>query len=549
MHDDGTGPALYAGGEFRSYGDLLLGHVARFDGTAWAPLGIGTDGDVLALESFDDGTGAALYAGGHFAAAGATAASNVARWKGGQWYALGAGVDSFGTVNALVAHDDGSGSALYVGGAFSQVGGGVAAGLARWRQGAWSAAGNFANGQVFALLSASVAGSRSLFAGGSFTSVDGSPAAAIARWNGVAWSALGNGRPGAVQALALWQGDKLAAAGSIAAVFGIWDGTQWSEPPVINPTGVSALTAWDDGGGDSLFAGGSFTTVGPVMKGVARWNGTAWSPLAGGVEGTVSALRGFEDASGAALYLGGSFRVVDRTSSYGIARWARPLTCADRTPPVIAITAPTADEVTGARPPLAATYSDDRSEIDTSTLQWSLDGVDFAASCSTTSTTADCTPATNLADGPHQLRAAVADTAGNLGVSPPVSITVSADPPPSISITAPTAGLVRQARPQLAATYSDVGSGIDPPSLQWSLDGTDFGATCTSSATSATCTPTADLAEGGHQLRASIADLGGHRTTSPAVAITIDSVGPNLMFTAPVADAILATATPEVRIS
>ena len=82
-------------------------------------LGSGMGGSVSALSVFDDGSGPALYAGGSFLAAGGVPASSIARWNGTAWSALGSGTG--GTVLALVGFDDGGdGDAdLYVGGSFS----------------------------------------------------------------------------------------------------------------------------------------------------------------------------------------------------------------------------------------------------------------------------------------------------------------------------------------------------------------------------------------------------------------------------------------------
>src|SRR5262249_40509677 len=64
--DDGSGPALYAGGRFTIAGDVAAKSVARWDGKDWSPLGSGTTGTVYALAVFDDGSGPALFAGGDF---------------------------------------------------------------------------------------------------------------------------------------------------------------------------------------------------------------------------------------------------------------------------------------------------------------------------------------------------------------------------------------------------------------------------------------------------------------------------------------------------
>src|SRR5262249_5368419 len=74
IFDDGEGPALYAAGSFTEAGGKPVRCIARWDGHDWWPLGtgIGTDSNeyVLALHVFDDGSGPSLYAGGQFATAG-----------------------------------------------------------------------------------------------------------------------------------------------------------------------------------------------------------------------------------------------------------------------------------------------------------------------------------------------------------------------------------------------------------------------------------------------------------------------------------------------
>ena len=55
---------LIAGGDFSSAGGVAANHIARWDGTAWSPLGTGTDGPV---RTFLVQAGVILYAGGAFA--------------------------------------------------------------------------------------------------------------------------------------------------------------------------------------------------------------------------------------------------------------------------------------------------------------------------------------------------------------------------------------------------------------------------------------------------------------------------------------------------
>ena len=80
VFDDGSGPALYAGGVFTTAGGVTVNRIAQWDGTRWSALGSGMNGSVSALTVYDDGTGPVLYAGGRFTTAGGRASSNIGKW-------------------------------------------------------------------------------------------------------------------------------------------------------------------------------------------------------------------------------------------------------------------------------------------------------------------------------------------------------------------------------------------------------------------------------------------------------------------------------------
>ncbi len=68
----------------------------------------GTNNWVKALTELNDnsGSGPALYAGGEFTAAGGVSANRIAKWDGESWSALGTGMNWF--VRTLTVFDDGS---------------------------------------------------------------------------------------------------------------------------------------------------------------------------------------------------------------------------------------------------------------------------------------------------------------------------------------------------------------------------------------------------------------------------------------------------------
>jgi trimeric autotransporter adhesin len=364
VFDDGTGPALYAAGQF---GGTPTNNVAKRDGTQWLPIGrmdsVGLffPAVVLALTVFDDGTGPALYAGGYFTSAGGVAANKVAKWDGALWSSLGSGMDpglpGYFPVNALTVFDDGTGPALYAGGYFTTAGGVIANNIAKWDGAQWSSLGSGVNSTVFALrgfADVTVPALVGLYAGGEFAAAGGVEANGIAKWDGAEWSPLGSGVAGpppdaspTVRALAVYAdgtgsalyagGDFVTAGGADAKSIAKWDGTQWSAlgrgmSGYQGRAMVIALTVFNDGTGASLYAGGNFLTAGGLTSNsIARWDGTQWSPLGGGMGGGhpffgpyVYALTGFDDATVSALYglyAGGWFSSAGGVPAGNIAEW------------------------------------------------------------------------------------------------------------------------------------------------------------------------------------------------------------------------------------
>src|SRR5712664_1047964 len=225
VFDDGTGPALYAGGEFTTAGDVAANRIAKWDGTQWSALRSGMNGSVLGLAVFDDGTGPALYAGGEFTTAGDVAANRIAKWDGRQWSALGGGMNA--SVLGLAVFDDGTGPALYAGGEFTTAGGVVVNNIAKWEGRQWSALGTGIHGPYVNALAVFDDGTGpALYAGGEFIIAGDIAANRIAKWDGTRWSVLGSGVNSSIRALmvfgdgsgpALYAGGDFTAAGGVAA--------------------------------------------------------------------------------------------------------------------------------------------------------------------------------------------------------------------------------------------------------------------------------------------------------------------------------------------
>lgn len=242
VYDDGAGAALYAGGSFIASSGNPINRIAKWDGTAWSPLGSGMNSTVNALATYDDGSGTALYAAGTFTTAGGAPAQGIARWDGVAWAPLGAGIVPAGNgVRRLCVFDDGAGEALYAAGEFINAGGMTASRIARWSDGAWSTLGSGANNAVAALLPVTSGDRPALYIGGDFTMAGGSPVGRFSRWNGCAPPDTGN--PADIN------GDGVVSAADLALMLGAW-GSSAPEPDLNNDGTVNAsdlallLGAW-----------------------------------------------------------------------------------------------------------------------------------------------------------------------------------------------------------------------------------------------------------------------------------------------------------------
>lgn len=352
------GPSLYAGGFFYTFGSSASRCVTRWDGTTFSPLGAGNGigFDATALVAYDDGSGIALYAGGNFPTAGPNIMPPIARYDGMGWSGLPPGPGPVGGWNEPIGTLDFLGSRyLVASGSFTNISGVPSAGIAFLGPNGWlpSPGGGVAlgtgPGYVGAIATRALANWDELYIGGGFAVAGGVPAANIARFDGLNWFPLGAGLTGGgVKSLAwfdagssprLYAGGTFTAAGGTPATgIAAWDGAAWTVPAgALSGPPLSGLGAWqvndlevfDDGSGAALYVAGSFTSAGGVAAtGIARWNGASWTAVGGGVAGNfygqlrgVYALEVFDDGRGDALYAFGAFSLAGGIPAQGIARW------------------------------------------------------------------------------------------------------------------------------------------------------------------------------------------------------------------------------------
>ncbi|MBX3323437.1 MAG: hypothetical protein KF757_10635 [Phycisphaeraceae bacterium] len=237
----------------------------------WSSVGGGLNGSVFAMEVFDDGTGPALFVGGAFTNASGQALYRIGKWNGQSWSSVGGGLTS-GTVYSMQVFDDGSGPALFIGGTFVNAGGVLASNIVKWNGSTYSALGQGTSGVVRAMTEYDDDDGPVLIVGGSFINAGGQTVNRIARWNGSAWSAL-------------------TGPGEIG----------------MN-NNVLGLTTYHDGTARRLVACGQFTMAGGLgVNYISEWKNSFWLPLRAGLGALVSDVLVHDDGNGESLYAMGQF--------------------------------------------------------------------------------------------------------------------------------------------------------------------------------------------------------------------------------------------------
>jgi trimeric autotransporter adhesin len=300
IFDDGSGPALYASGQFPNTANF-----ARWTGSGWTVAGGGILGQQIRIATRPGLVG---FAGDFFSVnvtpqGNAIAVNRVATWNGSSWAVLGKGFN--GPVNCSTTWN----GELLVGGNFTQIPGGAAtAGVARWNGSVWSGFGAgppapYPLSDVIALLPSSVGG-QGLLAARKFAS--------LSRWNGTSWQPPGSGAPVSVTAMAEYASPTgavvVAANAAVPPQVTMWGGVNWSAP--LTATGTSSYIkalASDPFVAGLLYIGGNFTSfAGLGSPNLVCWNGTAvvpppfaWNNL------EVRVMKVLDDGGGPALFIAG----------------------------------------------------------------------------------------------------------------------------------------------------------------------------------------------------------------------------------------------------
>ena len=325
--DDGSGPALYVAGHvMSSAGGVHTNSIARWNGLSWSDVGIGQNEQMQALIVHDDGTGPALYAGG----------KHVKRWNGTHWSEVG-DLQYIDEIYAFAIYDDGTGRALYAAGNFALSGSSTRCQVAKWDGAAWASIADTPSFEPATCLAVFDDGSGAQLFASSPTGIGPFAIEALAKWNGSTWSSVGAQLVGQVHAMTTFDdgsGPALYVGGELSGTFGAfdtldgvarWSGTRWSPVTSTASNGlvdsVMSLAVFDDGSGPALYAGGLFAPIALAPGNFAKWTGAAWIPAGNGVNLPVHAMVAADIGAGPQLFVGGEFTTAGRYASSHIAAY------------------------------------------------------------------------------------------------------------------------------------------------------------------------------------------------------------------------------------
>jgi len=186
----------------------------------------------------------------------------------------------------------------------------------------------------------------------------------------------------------------------------------------------------------------------------------------------------------------------------------------DGTGPAVTNVTPTAGVTMAADaiPTISAQFQDSGTGVDSGKTVLEVDGQNVTALAQATATGIAYTPPQALTEGNHVVKLTVVDNAGNATIQTWEFKTATA---PIISEQTPKDTFVSGgATPAISATYSDVGSGIDPTQIKLFFNGVDVTAQAVVSASNVIYTVPQALADATHQVKLIVADKAGNSTTS-----------------------------------
>ncbi|MDX9911931.1 MAG: GC-type dockerin domain-anchored protein [Phycisphaerales bacterium] len=301
--DDGTGPALYAIGEWANVGGSLTTGVAKLVDGRWEKVGLGLQSgfwiasdvrDMVVYDADGNGPGQPLLV-----VAGAISyldeffspnPTGVMAWDGSTWQTLGTPYDTLSDIGtSLAVMDTPGGQTLYFGG-FNNGNYSGQYGVFQWDGSTWSVVGNqFSPLQygdfIYSLVVHNDGSGDALYAAGGFTTIDGvSGSRNVAKWNGSQWSKLGTGvtAPSALTKVATFDPDGAGPTPATLVVLDgaslrTWNGTTLSAqfPLSSTCTGTVISATYNDAANARLLIGGNSLCDGSGVVRVMAFDGVS----------------------------------------------------------------------------------------------------------------------------------------------------------------------------------------------------------------------------------------------------------------------------------
>jgi PKD repeat protein len=203
-------------------------------------------------------------------------------------------------------------------------------GVAVWNGTNWSNLGTGFNNDVLCM----TVWNGNLVVGGDFTTADGNPCYRVAMWNGTNWAPVGgldtvfnnDVRALAVYNGELWAGGDFTNANGCTACDRIvkWNGTAWvggnSGVDIAGGLDSTVRVLYVDPVANRLYMGGHFLEVGGDVNcsGVAFYDGSVWSAMGTGVN---SYVRGITRYNGN-IIVGGDFTTAGGGAALRVAKWS-----------------------------------------------------------------------------------------------------------------------------------------------------------------------------------------------------------------------------------
>lgn len=288
------------------------------------------------------------------------------------------------------------------------------------------------------------------------------------------------------------------------------------------------------GAGEPAASGVDTATLRVLVDGVDRTSlftrrseeaSAAWpadQPLADGPHNLVASIR---DVAGNTGQAEASFRV-------------------DTQAPTIQVADPSAGAFLATRTPALRIRYADETALDLATLRVDLNGTDRTSlfTIGPSEAVAALDDAHALGTGANQLSARIRDRGGSEATAS-VSFNVDVQAP-VVQVVQPTAGArLGSADVELTVHYAD-DQALDVGTFVAAVDGQPVALVLAADGATGRVT----LAEGSHDARVEIRDRAGNLSSASA-AFTVDTTVPEIHVVQPVAGALLATATPQVRVT